>query len=122
MRWAHTMYRIGDIDKSLAFYRALGFEERGRVPIGDEAVNIFLGLKDGGDTLELTHNFGVSEYELGSGYGHIALITDDLDSTLRELAAAGIKPEKDPYVVSTSKLCFVRDPDNYRIELIEELS
>lgn len=122
MRWAHTMYRIGDIDRSLAFYKALGFEERGRVPIGDEAVNVFLGLPGEGDTLELTHNFGVGEYEIGTGFGHIALIVDDLDAKLEELSGAGIEPEKEPYVVSTSKLCFVRDPDNYRIELIESLA
>jgi lactoylglutathione lyase len=120
MRGAHTMYRIGDIDRSLEFYTALGFEERGRVPIGDEAVNVFLGLPgDEEPRLELTHNFGVEEYEIGSGYGHVAVHVPDLDQTLERLAAKGIEPEKPPYKVSRSRLCFVRDPDDYRIELIE---
>lgn len=120
MKWAHTMYRIGDVDRSLRFYTALGFEERGRVPIGDEAVNVFLGLPgDDEPRLELTHNFGVESYDLGAGYGHIALHVPDLDATLERLSDHGIEPERPPYKVSRSRLCFVRDPDGYRIELIE---
>ncbi|HVD24755.1 MAG TPA: VOC family protein, partial [Gaiellaceae bacterium] len=71
--------------------------------------------------LELTHNFGVDSYELGTGYGHIALTVDDLDRTLEQLAEQGIQPEREPYRVREggSRLCFVRDPDDYRIELIE---
>jgi lactoylglutathione lyase len=117
----HTCYRIGDIDRSVAFYEALGFEEVGRVPIRDEAINVFMGLPGDGPRLELTHNFGVDSYELGTGYNHIAITADDLDATLERLAAQGIEPEKPPYSVREggSRLCFVRDPDGYRIELIE---
>lgn len=117
----HTCYRITDIDASVAFYQKLGFEERRRMPIRDEAVNVFMGLPGDGDRLELTHNFGVDSYEIGTGYGHIALTVDDLDATLERLAADGIEPEKPPYSVREggSRLCFVRDPDDYRIELIE---
>jgi lactoylglutathione lyase len=119
----HTCYRITDIDRSVSFYEALGFEEVGRFPIRDEAINVFMNLPGDGDSprLELTYNHGVESYELGTAYGHIAVSADDLDATLEQLAAQGIEPEKPPYSVREggSRLCFVRDPDGYRIELIE---
>jgi lactoylglutathione lyase len=119
--YLHTCYRIGDIDRSVAFYEKLGFEERGRLPIRDEAINVFMGMPGEDPRLELTYNHGVDSYELGTGYNHIALAVEDLDGTLERLAADGIEPEKPPYRVSEggSRLCFVRDPDGYRIELIE---
>jgi lactoylglutathione lyase len=124
MSLIHTCYRILDIDRSVAFYEALGFQEMRRAPIRDEAINVFMGLPEDGDEprLELTHNFDVAEpYELGTGYGHIAITTADLDGRLAELAEQGIAPEKPPYTVSDggSRLCFVRDPDGYRVEIIE---
>ena len=117
----HTCYRITDIDRSVAFYEALGFEERARMPIRKEAINVFMGLPGDGDRLELTYNFGVDTYELGTGYGHIALTVDDMEETLARLAEQGIEPERPPYRVREggSLLCFVRDPDGYRIELID---
>jgi lactoylglutathione lyase len=72
--------------------------------------------------LELTYNVGRTDpYEIGTGYGHIAITTGDLDSTLSELGQQGITPEKPPYTIRAggSRICFVRDPDGYRIELIE---
>jgi lactoylglutathione lyase len=121
MQLIHTCYRIGDIDRSVSFYEALGFEEIGRLPIRDEAINVFMGLPGDGARLELTHNFGVDSYDLGTGYNHIAVTVEDMDGTLERLAAGGIEPEKPPYTVREggSRLCFVRDPDGYRIELIE---
>ena len=121
MELIHTCYRITDPERSVAFYEALGFEKRRELPIRDEAVNIFMGVPGDGDRLELTHNFGVDSYELGTGYGHIAVTVDDLDATLANLAEQGIEPERPPYTVREggSRLCFVRDPDDYRIELIE---
>jgi len=118
----HTCYRILEIDRSVDFYERLGFEELSRMPIGDEATNVFMGLPGDGARLELTYNHGRSEpYEIGSGYGHIALAVDGLDATLERLAEQGIEPEKPPYRVRErgSRLCFVRDPDEYRVELIE---
>lgn len=117
----HTSYRVTDADASVAFYQKLGFEERRRMPIRDEAINIFMGLPGDGDRLELTYNFGVDSYDVGTGYGHIALTVEDMEATLAKLAAVGIEPEKPPYSVREggSLLCFVRDPDDYRIELIE---
>jgi lactoylglutathione lyase len=72
--------------------------------------------------LELTHNFGVGSYEIGTGYGHIAITADDLDATLARLAEQDIEPEKPPYSVREggSRLCFVKDPDGYRVEIIEQ--
>ncbi len=120
----HTCYRITDIDRSVAFYEALGFEEVRRMPIRDEATNVFMNIPGDGDMprLELTYNHGVDSYELGTAYGHIAITADDLDSTLAQLANQGIEPEKPPYTVREggSRLCFVRDPDGYRVELIEK--
>jgi lactoylglutathione lyase len=118
----HTCYRVLDLDRSAAFYEKLGFEELRRMPIRDEATNLFMGLPGDGARLELTHNHDRTEpYEIGTGYGHIAITTDDLDQTLERLAADGIEPEKPPYQVREggSRICFVRDPDDYRIELIE---
>jgi lactoylglutathione lyase len=117
----HTCYRIGDIDRSIAFYEALGMKEFGRMPIRDEAINVYMGFDEDGARLELTYNHGVGSYELGTGYNHIAVTVDDLDAVLPKLAEKGIEPEKPPYRVSEggSRLCFVRDPDGYRIELIE---
>ena len=118
----HTCYRVLDLERSQAFYEKLGFEELRRMPIGDDATNLFMGLPGDGARLELTLNHGRTEpYEIGTGYGHIAITSDDLDGTLEKLAADGIEPEKPPYTVSEggSRICFVRDPDDYRIEIIE---
>lgn len=127
MRYAHVCYRINEIDRSLEFYcGALGFKELKRYPIRDEAVNIYVAPEGSESTpLELTFNFGRTEpYELGTGYGHIAYHVDDLDGTLERLAAIGVQPEKPPYSIREggSRLCFVRDPDGYRIELIEKVA
>ena len=121
MELIHTCYRITDVERSVAFYTALGFEERRRMPIREEAINVFMGLPGDDDRLELTYNFGVGSYELGTGYGHIAVTVDDMAATLERLAGQGIEPERAPYQVREggSLLCFVRDPDGYRIELIE---
>ena len=119
--YLHTCYRIGDIDRSVSFYEKLGFGERGRMNIGDEAINVFMGLPDEDPVLELTYNHGVDSYDLGTGYNHIAISADDLDATLARLAEHGIEPEKPPYSVREggSRIAFVRDPDGYRVELIE---
>lgn len=124
-RYLHTMYRITDPEKSRAFYEALGFEFRRELPIvrnGElEATNYFFGMPDQEEELELTFNHDGRTYELGTGYGHIAIDVDDLDGTLARLREQGIEPEREPYRVREggSRLCFVRDPDHYRIELIE---
>jgi lactoylglutathione lyase len=121
-KFLHTCYRIGDIDRSVAFYERIGFEETGRMPIGDEAINVFMNLPGEDPVLELTYNHGVTGYEQGTGYNHIALMVDDLDATLENLAAEGIEPEKPPYRPGGRTeghfICFLRDPDGYRIELI----
>ena len=93
----HTCYRIGEIERSVAFYEKLGFEEVARMPIGDEAINVFMGMPGEDPRLELTYNHGIDSYDHGSGYNHIALAVDDLDGTLAELADQGIEPEKPPY-------------------------
>src|SRR3954453_14391583 len=110
MELIHTCYRITDVDSSVAFYEALGFEERGRMPIRDEAINVFMGLPGDGDRLELTYNLGVDAYALATGYGPVAVRVDDLDVTLEGLAAQGIEPERPPYRVREggSRICFVR--------------
>jgi lactoylglutathione lyase len=124
MALIHTCYRVTDPDASLAFYEALGFERRRELPIRDEAVNYFLGIPGhDGPELELTYNFETPQggYDLGTGYGHVALTVDNLDTTLERLKAKRIEAERPPYTVREggSRICFVRDPDGYRVELIE---
>jgi lactoylglutathione lyase len=122
MELIHTCYRITDPKRSLAFYEALGFEKRRELPIRDEAVNYFLGVPgQDGPELELTYNFGVDSYELGTAYGHVAVTVENMNEALGALAEKGIEPEKPPYRVREggSLIAFVRDPDGYRVELIE---
>jgi lactoylglutathione lyase len=124
-RYLHTMYRITDPERSRAFYEALGFEFRRELPIvrdgALEATNYFFGVPGQEEELELTFNHDGRSYELGTGYGHVAIGVDHLDATLARLREQGIEPEREPYRVREggSRLCFVRDPDQYRIELIE---
>lgn len=124
-RFLHTMVRITDPETSRRFYEALGLEFRRELPIvrdGElEATNYFFAAPGQEEELELTFNHDGRTYDLGTGYGHIALGVDDLEATLARLAAEGIEPERPPYRVRAggSLLCFVRDPDGYRIELID---
>jgi len=123
--YLHTMVRITDPEKSRAFYEALGFEFSRDMDIvrnGEvEATNYFFSLGDNENVLELTFNHDGRTYELGDAYGHIAIAADDLDESLSRLKEQGIEPEREPYRVREggSRLCFVRDPDGYRIELID---
>jgi lactoylglutathione lyase len=124
-RYLHTMYRITDPEASRGFYEALGLEFRRDMDIvrnGEkEATNYFFGVPGQEEELELTYNHDGRTYELGTGYGHIALAVDDLDDALARLKEQGIEPEREPYRVREggSRICFVRDPDDYRIELID---
>jgi lactoylglutathione lyase len=124
-KYLHTMVRITDPEKSRAFYEALGMELRRDMDIvrnGErEATNYFFGFPGDEAELELTLNHDGRSYDLGTGYGHVAIGVDDLDETLAQLAAQGIEPEREPYRVREggSRLCFVRDPDGYRIEVID---
>ena len=120
----HTMLRILDEERSLRFYRALGFEERGRLNF-ESAYNVYMGLPGGGDVLEFTVNVGQEEpYDLGTGYNHVALTVEDVDAVLGRLAdELGVQPEKPPYQPGNRddlpRIAFVADPDGYRIELID---
>jgi lactoylglutathione lyase len=120
----HTMVRITDPERSRAFYEALGFTFERDMDIvrnGEkEATNYFFSLGDHESVLELTFNHDGRSYDIGTGYGHIAIGVDDLDGTLARLAGQGIEPERPPYQVREGGnwLCFVRDPDGYRLEII----
>ncbi len=119
------MVRVTDPERSRAFYEALGMEFRRDLDIVREeqleATNYFFAFPGEDVELELTFNHDGRAYELGTGYGHIAIGVEDLDATLARLAEQGIEPERPPYTVRDggSRLCFVRDPDDYRIEIIE---
>ncbi|HEX7527419.1 MAG TPA: VOC family protein [Gaiellaceae bacterium] len=123
--YLHTMVRITDPAKSRAFYEALGLEFRRDMDIvrnGEtEATNYFFGVPGEEVELELTYNHDGRTYDVGTGYGHVAYSVDDLEQTLAKLKEQGIEPEREPYRVREggSLLCFVRDPDDYRIELID---
>ncbi len=123
--FVHTCLRVRDIGRSVAFYEQLGFEARGRLNF-ESAYNVYLGLPGEGDVLELTVNVDRDDpYDLGDGYNHMALSVPDLDGLLGTLAERGIEPEKAPYGVGGTdsrdayRICFVADPDGYRIELID---
>jgi lactoylglutathione lyase len=124
-KFLHTMVRITDPEKSRAFYEALGLEFRRESPIvrnGEtEATLYFFGVPGEEVELELTFNHDGSTYDIGTGYGHVAYSVDDMEETLKALKDQGIEPEREPYRVREggSLIAFVRDPDEYRIELID---
>ena len=124
-RYLHTMYRITDPEKSRAFYEALGLEFRRDMDIvregKKEATNYFFGVAGQEEELELTYNHDGRTYDVGTGYGHIALAVDDMDDALAQLKEQGIEPEREPYRVREggSRICFVQDPDGYRVEPID---
>ena len=123
--YLHTMLRITDPEKSRAFYEALGFtfsRDMDIVRNGErEATNYFFSLGDDADVLELTFNHDGRMYDLGDAFGHIAIAVDDLDAALEDLKEQGIAAEREPYRVREggSRICFVRDPDQYRVEVID---
>lgn len=124
MRLLHTMLRVGDLDKSIAFYTdVLGMRllRRKDYPEGQFTL-AFVGYGDESahSVIELTHNWGVTEYELGTGYGHIALEVDDVYQACDEISARGGKITRAPGPMKhgDSILAFVEDPDGYKIELL----
>jgi lactoylglutathione lyase len=123
--YLHTMLRITDPERSRTFYEALGFtfsRDMDIVRNGElEATNYFFSMGDNENVLELTFNHDGRRYEMGDAYGHIAIAVDDLDATLERLKDQGIEAEREPYRVREggSRICFVRDPDEYRVELID---
>ncbi|EKP0297157.1 lactoylglutathione lyase [Aeromonas veronii] len=124
MRILHTMLRVGDLQRSIDFYtRILGMKLLRKSENSEYKYTLaFVGYGDEKDeaVIELTYNWGVSEYELGSAYGHIALEADDIYATCEALRAAGAKITREPGPVKggTTVIAFVEDPDGYKIELI----
>ena len=121
MKMLHTMLRVKNLDKSLEFYCGfVGLHETHRTPIGDEALLVFLTDDDGRYDLELTLNYGQTEYSLGDQYGHMAFGVPDLDAIEAEVKRRGwefwpSRPEL------KSRYLFVCDPDGYEVEIIETL-
>jgi lactoylglutathione lyase len=121
-RFLHTMLRVGDLERSVAFYTGLlGMRELRRrdVPEGKYTL-VFLGYGDGAE-IELTYNYGVERYELGSAFGHLALGVPDIVATVEAVRAGGgrVTREPGPVKFGTTVIAFVEDPDGYKIELIE---
>lgn len=128
MRILHTMLRVGDLDRSIAFYgEVLGMKllSRKDYPTGRFTL-AFLGYGSNPEhaEIELTYNWGVDKYELGTAYGHVAIGVDDIYSVCERIRQAGGKLTREPGPMkdSTTVLAFLEDPDGYRIELIEESS
>ncbi len=125
MRLLHTMLRVGDLDKSLAFYcDVLGMQLlRKKDYPGGEFTLAFVGYGEESDhtVLELTHNWGVESYDLGNAYGHIALGVDDIYGTCEQIKAMGgqVVREPGPMKHGSTVIAFVQDPDGYKVELIQ---
>ena len=123
--YLHTMYRITDPERSRAFYEALGMELRRDMDIvrnGDrEATNYFFGFPGQDEELELTLNHDGRGYDLGTGYGHVAIEVDDAARACDAVRAKGgtVTREAGPVKGGTTVIAFVQDPDGYKIELIE---
>ncbi|HYA59441.1 MAG TPA: lactoylglutathione lyase [Burkholderiaceae bacterium] len=127
MKLLHTMLRVGDLQRSIDFYtRVLGMNllrtsDRPEQKYTLAFVGFGRGNADGNAEIELTYNYGVADYELGTAYGHIALGVSDVASTCERIRAAGGKIVREPGPVKggSTVIAFVEDPDRYRIELIE---
>ena len=127
-RFLHTMIRVGDLDRSVAFYtEMLGMRERRRndVPDGKYTL-VFMGYPDdpSGAEIELTYNYGTDRYEMGSAFGHLAVGVPDVAAACARIRAAGGKVLRDagPVKFGTTVIAFIEDPDGYKIELIERTS
>lgn len=125
MRLLHTMLRVGDLERSLAFYtEVLGMRllRRKDYPSGRFTL-AFVGYGDESEqtVLELTHNWDTTAYDIGSGYGHIAIGVDDIEGTCQAIAAKGGRVVRPPGPMKhgTTVIAFVEDPDGYRVELIQ---
>jgi lactoylglutathione lyase len=127
MKLLHTMLRVGDLQRSIDFYtHALGMHLLRKNDRPEQKYTLaFVGYGDGNASgeaeLELTYNYGVSEYDLGSAYGHIALRVDDIHAACESVRKSGAKVAREPGPVKggTTVIAFVEDPDGYKIELIE---
>ncbi len=124
MRILHTMLRVGDLDKSVAFYtNTLSMKELRRKEYPDgEFTLVFLGYgnEDDNTVIELTYNWGVKSYDLGEGYGHIAIEVPDVYSACQKMQESGGKIIRDagPMNAGSTIIAFLEDPDGYQIELI----
>jgi lactoylglutathione lyase len=125
MRILHTMLRVGDLERSLKFYtEVLGMRvlRRSDYPEGKFTL-AFVGYQDEADgaVLELTYNWGVDHYELGTAYGHVALEVDDAYRACEEIRSRGgvVTREAGPMKHGTTVIAFVQDPDGYKVELIQ---
>ncbi len=125
MRILHTMIRVGDLDRSLAFYTdVLGMKliRKHDYPDGKFTLAfVGFGAESEGAVIELTHNWGVEKYELGSGFGHIALEVPNAYTACDEIKKRGgkVTREAGPMKHGTTVIAFVEDPDGYKIELIQ---
>ena len=124
-RYLHTMLRVGDLERSVKFYTEMfGMRElrRNDVPDGKYTL-VFIGYGDEAThtVLELTYNYGVSKYEPGNGFGHLAVGVPDVYRVVERMRAAGVKIAREPGAVKfgTTLIAFVEDPDGYKIELIQ---
>lgn len=126
MRLLHTMIRVGDLDQSIAFYtETLGMTLLRRKDFPDGKFTLaFLGYGDESENtvLELTHNWDTSSYDLGNGYGHIAIGVEDVYAACDLIKQAGgnVIREAGPMMHGTTIIAFVEDPDGYKIELLSE--
>ncbi|KHT64418.1 lactoylglutathione lyase [Photobacterium gaetbulicola] len=123
MKFLHTMIRVSDLETSIAFYtKVLGMQVLDRFENTEYRYSlVFVGYDKNGPTIELTYNWDTDSYELGTGFGHLALGVDDIYQTCDQIKAAGgnVTREPGPMLGGTTHIAFVKDPDGYAIELIQ---
>jgi lactoylglutathione lyase len=122
-KFLHTMLRVGDLERSIAFYTThLGMKEIRRRDVPDGKYTLaFLGYEGGGTEIELTYNYGVASYDMGGAFGHLAIGVPDIYATCERMRAEGVKISREPGPVKfgTTLIAFIEDPDGYKIELIQ---
>ncbi|EFC42000.1 predicted protein [Naegleria gruberi] len=119
----HTMIRVGNLEKSINFYcNIFGMKEKRRSDYPEGKFTLaFIGYENDAHEIELTYNYGVEKYDIGTGFGHLAIGVEDIYSVVEQVRECGCKVTREPGPMKhgTTVIAFVEDPDGYKVELIE---
>lgn len=121
MKFLHVCIRVGNLEKSVEFYeKALGYKVSRKLDNPGDFTLVYLEDPETGFELELTYNYGVESYEIGNGYSHFAVKTDDVKKSFERHKEMGITSDDEPYTIpgGSSSIYFITDPDGYEVEII----